>query len=57
MRGSIVKYILQTRLMLASADGYFYIYNIPEQVFSLALISSPDVNAGRGLCDGETAQT
>ena len=21
----------QTRLMLASADGYFYIYNIPEQ--------------------------
>ena len=21
----------QTRLMLASADGYFYIYNIPEE--------------------------
>ena len=34
--------------MLASADGYFYIYNIPEQVFSLALIPSPEVRIMQG---------
>lgn len=29
-------FIPQTRLMLASADGYFYIYNIPDQVKGLS---------------------
>ena len=28
---TIASLSLQTRLMLASADGYFYIYNIPEE--------------------------
>ena len=51
-------YNLQTRLMLASADGYFYIYNIPEQVSPVKVkCDNSNTLSGRGLCDGKAAQT
>ena len=49
----------QTRLMLASADGYFYIYNIPGDNIPLPpLIIKLIINnlrARRRLRDGEAA--
>ena len=44
--------------MLASADGYFYIYNIPEQVSPVKVkCDNSNTLSGRGLCDGKAAQT
>ena len=51
----------QTRLMLASADGYFYIYNIPGNVIPLyhyiITIDHLYLRARRRLRDGEAAQS
>ena len=55
----------QTRLMLASADGYFYIYNIPGNIIYTIFHSQYtiyhiplyhlNVRGRRRLCDGEAA--